>query len=319
MANKQISDLSAANDILPADLFVLEQDGTAKKLSGQLLISRLTALADGHGGIQSITWTVSGTSGNGQYHNATIHYADATTSTFHIRDGIKGDRGSSYYVHIRYSNVEPSALYPDISEIPDSWMGIYTGLSSTAPTSYTAYKWYKIKGDTGAPSQLSSSSVDYQAGSTGTVAPSGTWSSSVPIVPQGSWLWTRTTMNFNTGSPVVMYTASRQGTDGEGAAGSAVPLADTTLGEVGESMAFSREDHRHPTPMLHITSTITTLPTTISNASILSTMRVVNCVLGSPANVTSDIAWTTSDGEIALSGTMVASSSTTIDIDLAIF
>jgi hypothetical protein len=35
--------------------------------------------------------------------------------------------------------------------------------------------------------------------------------------------------------------------------------------------------------------------------------------------VTCDIAWTTSDGEIALSGTMVASSSTTIDIDLAIF
>ena len=79
MANRQISDLSAANAVQAADLFVLEQDGTAKKLTGQILENWLLSFADGHGGIQSITWTTSGTSGNGQYHNATIHYADATT------------------------------------------------------------------------------------------------------------------------------------------------------------------------------------------------------------------------------------------------
>ena len=318
MADRQISDLVAASAVQVADLFVLEQDGTAKKLTGQILENWLLSFADGHGGIQSITWTTSGTAGDGQYHYATIHYADATTSTFTIQDGYKGDTGAAWYMHIKYSHEEPTRD-SDMGDIADEWMGIYSGTSATAPTSYTAYTWYKIKGDIGTPSQLNSTVVEYQGGSTGTVVPSGAWSENVPIVSQGNWLWTRTTLNFNSGSPVVIYTASRQGQDGEGAAGSAVPLADSTSGAVGTSAAFAREDHQHPTPLLHITSTLTTLPATISNASILSTMRVVNCVFGSPANVTSDVAWATSDGEIALSGTMVASSSTTIDIDLAIF
>ena len=318
MADRQISDLVAASAVQAADLFVLEQDGTAKKLTGQILENWLLSFADGHGGIQSITWTTSGTAGDGQYHYATIHYADATTSTFTIQDGYKGDTGAAWYMYIKYSHEEPTQD-SDMGDIADEWMGIYSGTSATAPTSYTAYTWYKIKGDIGTPSQLNSTVVEYQGGSTGTVVPSGAWSENVPIVSQGNWLWTRTTLNFNSGSPVVIYTASRQGMDGEGAAGSAVPLADSTSGAVGTSAAFAREDHQHPTPLLHITSTLTTLPATISNASILSTMRVVNCVFGSPQNVTSDVAWATSDGEIALSGTMVASSSTTINIDLAIF
>ena len=318
MANRQISDLNAANAVQTADLFVLEQDGTAKKLTGQILENWLLSFADGHGGIQSITWTTSGTSGNGQYHNATIHYADATTSTFQVRDGLKGDTGAAWYMHIKYSHEQPTQN-SDMGDVADEWMGIYSGTSATAPTSYTAYTWYKIKGNVGTPSQLESTDVEYQSGTTGTVVPSGSWSETVPIVSQGNWLWTRTTLNFNSGSPVVIYTASRQGVDGVGAAGSAVPLADSTSGAVGASAAFAREDHQHPTPMLHITATLSALPTTISNASILSTMRVVNCELGTPANVTSDIAWTTADGSIALSGTMVASSSTTIDLDLAIF
>ena len=86
IADKSIGELVAATAVQAADLFVLEQTGTAKKLPGQILLNWLTAAADGHGGISSITWTTSGTSGDGQYHNATIHYADTTTSTFTVRD-----------------------------------------------------------------------------------------------------------------------------------------------------------------------------------------------------------------------------------------
>ena len=48
MANKQIADLSAANAVQAADLFVLEQDGTAKKLTGQILENWLLSFADAH-------------------------------------------------------------------------------------------------------------------------------------------------------------------------------------------------------------------------------------------------------------------------------
>lgn len=94
MADRAISDLTAASSVGTNDLFVLEQNNTAKKLTGQTLITQLLGAIDGHGGISSVTWTTSGTSGDGQYHNATIHYADTTTSTFQVRDGVKGDQGN---------------------------------------------------------------------------------------------------------------------------------------------------------------------------------------------------------------------------------
>lgn len=317
MSNKQISQLELANPIQTVDLFVLEQSGSAKKLEGGTLIQWVTSYADGHGGIQSIAKT--GSAGTPVVDTYTITYADGTTSTFTVTNGAKGDTGQAWYVWIKYASQEPTPSHPDIGDVPDKWMGIYSGTASSAPATYTSYTWYEIKGDVGTPSSLVSSVVKYQSGTTGTVVPSGDWSDTPPIVNPQHYLWTWTQLTFNSGSPVDIYTASRQGKDGTGSAGDATPLNVVNGGAVGSSNAFAREDHQHPVPVLHVTATISTLPTTISNASVLSSMRVINCELGSPQNVTSDIAWSTSDGSIALSGTMVASTTTTIDLDLAIF
>lgn len=54
MADKKISELVPADVVRPPDLFPMEQDGAAKKVSGQVMINYLTAAADGHGGIKSI-------------------------------------------------------------------------------------------------------------------------------------------------------------------------------------------------------------------------------------------------------------------------
>lgn len=53
---------------------------------------------------------------------------------------------------------------------------------------------------------------------------------------------------------------------------------------------------------------------TYSNSKITSDMRVCNAVFGTPANVTSDITWTTSNGSVTFSGTL--SGATTIDFDI---
>lgn len=103
--------------------------------------------------------------------------------------------------------------------MPDAWIGVYFGFSATAPTSWTSYKWYRIKGEqgeTGAPATLVSASVTYQVGDSGTVVPSGIWNSSIPDVAQGKYLWTKIVQTFNTGSPVTAYTVSRMGVDGTG-------------------------------------------------------------------------------------------------------
>lgn len=289
MADKAISELVAATQVQPSDLFVLEQSGAAKKLTGQVLENWLVTLADGHGGIQSITKT--GTSGlkdtyritladetyqdiqvtNGRgitgfaktgtsglvdtwrvsYNDGThtdifvtngrgitknelvstsglvktyrITYNDGTTQTYTVTDGAKGDKGDNTYTHIKYASQEPTAASHSMGDVPDAWMGIYTGALATAPTDWTLYKWNKVKGeqgDTGNPATLVSSSVTYLVSDRGDVVPSGSWSTTIPTVGQGKYLWTRVITTFNSGSPVTSYSVARMGIDGTGSVSS---------------------------------------------------------------------------------------------------
>ena len=45
MADKSVGELIAAQSVTPTDLFVLEQNGTAKKLTGQILENWLVSFA----------------------------------------------------------------------------------------------------------------------------------------------------------------------------------------------------------------------------------------------------------------------------------
>lgn len=62
--------------------------------------------------------------------------------------GASGQDGTSEYVHIKYSASEPTQD-SDMKDTADAWMGVYSGSSSTAPTTHASYTWYKIKGATG--------------------------------------------------------------------------------------------------------------------------------------------------------------------------
>lgn len=218
MADKTISDLVAASQVNPPDLFVLEQNSTAKKLSGQTLVTYLLAMIDGHGGITDITWTTSGQSGNGQTHTGTITYADGSTSQIEFRDGLRGLTGAASYVWIKYASRMP-ITDTDLGENPDSWMGIYSGTASSAPDTYTSYNWYNIKGETGPGARLVSRTVEYQESSSPTSA-TGTWQSTVPTVRSGYYLWTHVTLSFDSGSPVEWFEVAHQGIDGTGSVSS---------------------------------------------------------------------------------------------------
>lgn len=218
MADKAIGQLNSATAVNSVDLFVLEQNGEAKKLTGQILENWLLSFAGGHGGIQSITKTSSAGT-NPVIDTYTITYSDSTvTTTFTVTNGLKGDTGSQTYVWVRYAANQPSSD-SDIGVSPDNWMGIYTGLSSTAPTHYTDYAWFEIKGETGetgAASELILANVGYLQGDSGSVRPEGTWSTTVPQPVAGKYLWTRIQIQFNTGDPIVAYSVSRYGIDGTG-------------------------------------------------------------------------------------------------------
>lgn len=266
MADKSVSELIVAQSVTPTDLFVLEQNGTAKKLTGQILENWLVSFADGHGGIQSIAkLSTSGladtyrimladtttfdfvvtngrgvsslrkTGTSGLVDTYTFTYNDGTTGTFTVTNGEKGDKGDNQYVWIKYASQEPTAESHSFGDVADDWIGIYSGESATAPTDWQQYEWFQIKGekgDPGVPATLVSSVTDYQTSDSGTVIPSGAWLSSVPVVAQGRYLWTRTTNTFNTGTPAVSYSVSRMGIDGTGSVSSVANISPDADGNI---------------------------------------------------------------------------------------
>lgn len=266
MADKSVSELIAATQVLPTDLFVLEQSGTAKKLTGQILENWLLSFADGHGGIQSIekkstnglvdiyritlsdtttfdfavsngrgVTSIRKTNTSGLVDTYEIAFNDNTFGTFTVTNGSKGDKGDSQYVWIKYATQKPTASSHSFGDVADNWIGIYSGDSKTAPADWSQYEWFRIKGetgDTGAPATLERATIEYQAGESGTIVPSGAWSASVPTVAQGKYLWTRITNTFNTGSPVVAYSVSRMGIDGTGSVSSVAGISPNSDGNV---------------------------------------------------------------------------------------
>ena len=235
MADKAIGELLEAQTITPSDLFVLEQNNTAKKLSGQTFINDMTSYLDGHGGIQSIAKV----STSGLKDTYRITFADLSTYDFIVTNGAKGDKGDNSYVWIKYSSKNPTQN-SDMYDTPDDWMGIYSGNAASAPTSYSAYKWFNIKGvkgDTGNPATLTDYSVSYQSSASGTVIPSGNWYTEVPAIAPGSFLWTRVTISFNSGSPIVSYSVSRYGIDGSGSVASVNNVSPDGNGNVTLSAA----------------------------------------------------------------------------------
>lgn len=69
-------------------------------------------------------------------------------------------------------------------------------------------------GQNGTSVTVSSTSVTYQASSSGTTTPTGTWGTSVPSVPNGQFLWTKTVVTYSDGKSTTSYSVSYKGTNG---------------------------------------------------------------------------------------------------------
>lgn len=252
MADKSIEQLNPAERVNLSDLFVLQQSGTAKKLTGQVLKNWLLEIAQGHGGITSIA--LQSTSGLNKTYRITLAddtYFDMTVSdgrgitsvektgtaglvdtytmkfnagsdfVFTVKNGEKGDKGDADRLYFKFASQKPTDTSHDMGDIPDEWLGFYAG--TTPPSGWQDYTWVRVrgdKGDKGDAATLTGHSTTYMVSDSGTIVPSGSWVADVPNVPQGKYLWTRTVLTFNTGSPVTSYSVSRFGLDGTGAVNS---------------------------------------------------------------------------------------------------
>lgn len=252
MADKSIEQLNAAERVNLSDLFVLQQSGTAKKLTGKVLKNWLLELAQGHGGITSIALqstsglnkvyritladetffdmtvadgkgitSVAKTGTSGLVDTYTMKFNAGSDFVFTIKNGEKGDKGDADRLYFKFASQKPTDSSHSMGDVPDVWLGFYAG--TTPPSGWQDYTWVRIKGDKGDKGDaatLTGHSTTYMVSDSGTIVPSGSWVADVPNVPQGKYLWTRTVLTFNTGDPVTSYSVSRFGLDGTGAVNS---------------------------------------------------------------------------------------------------
>ena len=61
---------------------------------------------------------------------------------------------------------------------------------------------------------ISSTVIEYASSTSNTTVPTSGWQSAVPSVAAGSYLWTRTTINYTSGDPSVGYSVAKQGATG---------------------------------------------------------------------------------------------------------
>lgn len=106
---------------------------------------------------------------------------------------------------------------------PGQWFWTRTTTSYSQGTDTVAYS-VSLLGATGAPGNdgapgtdgrgITSSAITYQASSSGTVVPVGTWFSSPPAVSSGQFLWTRTITTYTDSSTSTSYSIGQMGAQG---------------------------------------------------------------------------------------------------------
>jgi hypothetical protein len=85
-------------------------------------------------------------------------------------------------------------------------------------------------GQNGTSVTVSSTSVTYQIGASGTNKPTGEWSATVPNVPNGQFLWTKTVVKYSDGKSTEAYSVSYKGTNGtNGSNGTSVTVSSTSV------------------------------------------------------------------------------------------
>lgn len=112
-----------------------------------------------------------------------------------------------------------SASIPSVSENQYLWTKIVLTYSDN--TNSTAYSVGKMgatgaTGSTGATGNgIKSTTINFASSTSGTAAPSSGWSTSIPTVTAGSFLWTRTVLTFTDNTTNTSYTVAKQGEKGD--------------------------------------------------------------------------------------------------------
>ena len=146
-----------------------------------------------------------------------VTITDAAGNTVTVSDGTNG---TSYYTHIRYATSSAGANMTATPTSSTTYIGVYSGTSSTAPTTANSYTWSKYMGTDGI-SVTKVTPIYYLKTSSGSVptAPSagtaitststgtGVWTTAIPTYVNGGTYYTSTQTYLSGGTSPVSSTA----------------------------------------------------------------------------------------------------------------
>ena len=141
--------------------------------------------------------------------------------------GTNGKDGTSVTVSntsVKYQagtsgTVKPTGTWSDdIPTVPNGqylWTQTKVTYSDGKSTEAYSVSYKATNGTNGTSVTVSSTSVQYQTSTSGTTTPTGTWENSIPNVPNGQFLWTKTVVNYSDGKSTTSYGVSYKGTNGQ--------------------------------------------------------------------------------------------------------
>lgn len=184
---------------------------------------------------------------------ATLDNLNDTLSIVKVKDGAKGDKGSDgiagkdgvgvsdttiTYAQSSNGTNPPStgwtASVPTLIKGQYLWTKtVWSYTDSTTETGYTVS--YNAKdgndGDDGIAGKdgvgISATKIEYVGSTSGTVKPITGWSTTIPAVAEGQYLWTRTTWTYTDNTSEMGYSAAKMGAKGDkGDQGATGPKGD---------------------------------------------------------------------------------------------
>lgn len=168
-----------------------------------------------------------------QTNEAITAQASRITETSNKIDGIQNNITNNYYSK-EQTDAQIKVSADNISQTVTETNKVVTSANKNATDALNKANSLTDRANSGEfdGRGVKNTTVEYQASTSGTTVPTGAWSTTIPSVAAGSYLWTKTTTNYTSGYPTIGYSVARMGVNGakgdKGNDGKGIKLTEVT-------------------------------------------------------------------------------------------
>ncbi|MBO0449362.1 phage tail protein [Enterococcus sp. MJM12] len=205
----------------------------------------------------------------------------------------------------------PSPL-DDFENAYPTYSGTYTDYTAQDSQNPDDYVWTRILGNAGQDGNdgvgiASDPEITYQGSASGTNKPTGTWSTTIPEVPAGQFLWTKTVTTYTNNTNSTAYTVAKMGSDGKpGSTGVSVSavveeyyVSTSQTSQAGGSWSTTVPNNADPNKYIwrRLKTTMSNGTVTYTNPALIQGMTGIYPYIGptQPANPKEGQQWWKSD------------------------